>query len=159
VKHTSRIRQGHVKHTSSIRQQSSIRQAYVSIRPHACAASLDESAALLLDSSSANTCATYVSIHQHYVRIRQHTSALRQHTSAYVSITSAYVCSTWAADGRSLASYASSCATILPRLHLLRQYLYSCTSKASKIGIIRQQLRDDLAEAASSASVFVLLYQ
>ena len=72
-----------------------------------------------------------VSIRQHpsaYVSIRQHTSAyvsIRQHTSAYVSIrqrTSAYV--------SICHRVAAGLVQLLQRL--LRQYLYCCTSKASK---------------------------
>ncbi len=72
-------------------------------------------------------------IRQHtsaYVRIRQHSSAyvsIRQHTSAYVSIrqhTSAYV-----SIRMKEADFISRACT-----HFLRgQYLYFCTSKASKL--------------------------
>jgi hypothetical protein len=89
--------------------------AYVSIRQHSSA---------------------YVSIRQHtsaYVSIRQHSSAfvsIRQHTSAYVSIrqhTSAYIPSSASSSGRFIRT---------PRRRLLRQYLYCCTSKASKLSTV-----------------------
>jgi hypothetical protein len=79
----------------------------------------------------------YVSIRQHtsaYVSMRQHTSAyvsIRQHTSAYVSIrqhTSACV------SIRQHTSDARDCEPEpLQLVGLLRQYLYFCTSKASKL--------------------------
>jgi hypothetical protein len=78
-----------------------------------------------------------VSIHQHasaYISMRQHTSAcvsIHQHASAYISMrqhTSAYV---------SIRQQAElGVLWLRPRvpgmLHLLRQYLYFCTSKTSK---------------------------
>jgi hypothetical protein len=79
----------------------------------------------------------YVSIRQHtsaYVSIRHHTSAyvsICQHMSAYFSMRqhmSAYV------NIRQHTSDARDCEPEpLQPVGLLRQYLYFCTSKASKL--------------------------
>jgi hypothetical protein len=106
----------------------SIRQhtpAYVSIRRH-------------LGDGSVAMLAAYVSIRQHtpaYVSIRQHMPAyvsIRQHTSAYVSIRqhpSAYV------SIRQLHHLGDGNVGELGSLdvHAQSQYLYFCTSKASKL--------------------------
>jgi hypothetical protein len=113
-----------------IRQHTS---AYVSIRQHTSA---------------------YVEVHMYpcrlylphlhtsaYVSIRQHTSAydsIRQHTSAYVSIR------------MKEADFISCTCT-----HFLRgQYLYFCTSKASKLSTSS----GCLSFSTNLRSVFVLLY-
>jgi hypothetical protein len=110
--HTSAYVSRHTAYVS-MRQHTS---AYVSIRQHASA---------------------YVSMRQHtsaHVRIRQHASAyvsMRQHASAYVSIrqhTSAYVSIRQHTSGR-----RRGCLRQTDKRQTQRQYLYFCTSKASKL--------------------------
>jgi hypothetical protein len=99
----------------------------------------------LCPTSSMSTA--YVSIRQHrqhasaYVSIRQHTSAcvsIRQHASAYVSIrqhTSAYVSTRQYLFffGLLILPVVTPVQVAVYIVRLLRQYLYCCTSKASKL--------------------------
>ena len=94
--------------------------------------------AMCLHSGSSARCLTaaYVSISQHkpaYVSIRQHTSSIRQHTAQRVYT-------------RDRGAYQ----------RLLRQYLYFCTSNASKLGTVepssRTPARQHLYFRSSNAS-------
>jgi hypothetical protein len=139
-------------HTSafvSIRQHSS---AYVSIRQHT-------SAYVSIRQHTSERCLCMPSATSAYVSIRQHPSAsvsirakgacvcrlpvsIRQHTSAYVSIrqhTSAYVREVLVHD--SAKTGTQTC-----------QYLYFCTSKASKLSTFGPH------PAVLNVSAFVLLY-
>jgi hypothetical protein len=134
--HTSAyVRQEHrgpcCQHTSayvydSIRQLTS---AYVSIRQHKFDKSIE---ALAVSTRQHTSTSAYVRIRQHtsaYVR-QEHRGPCCQHTSAYIFVsirphTSAYV--------RIRSTRASR--PLLQTQRLLRQYLYFCTSKASKLSV------------------------